>query len=158
MKRAAKFAFGLLSLVMGTAILIWCGYCLFVPNEYFRWHLIDIPRLAVPVGMIWLGWSWIRGSPAKGVRYSSELTITLKLSDSDFGTQPERDSTLDLKHRLEAKLAEAKLGEIDGEEFGGGECCMFVHTNAPAQAKKVICGFFSSKASSLSFHLTGTQL
>ncbi len=158
MKRAAKFAFGLLSLAMGTGILIWCVYCLFVPNEYFRWRLIDIPRLALPVGMIWLGLSWVRGDSAKGVSYSSELTVTLKLSDSDFGTRPERDTIMDLKHRLEEKLSEAQLGEIDGEEFGDGECSMFVHTNAPAQAKKVIRGFFSSEASSLSFRLTESGL
>ena len=80
MKALAKSMFGLLWLVMGTAILIWCGYCLFVPNEYFRWRLIDMPRLAVPLGMIWFGWSWIRGASVKRQQYSSEITITLKLS------------------------------------------------------------------------------
>jgi len=143
MKRAAKSIFGLLSLVIGTAILIWCGYCLFDPNKYFRWHLIDIPRLAVPLGMIWLGWSWMRGDVAKRQRYSSELTVTLKLSDSEFGTQTEREAIFDLKHRLEDKLDEMELGEIDGEEFGNGECCVFVRTNSPTQTHELIREFFS---------------
>jgi hypothetical protein len=61
MIRVAKFTFGLLALLMGTAILFWCAYCLFVPNQYFRWRLIDLPRLVVPLAMVWLGWNWIRG-------------------------------------------------------------------------------------------------
>jgi hypothetical protein len=145
MKRVVQFAFGLLSLALGAAMLVWCAYCLFVPNQYFQWHLTDIPRLAIPICMIWVGWYWIRGDLSKKTDYSAELTVALKLSDADFGTESERENVLKLKHQLEGKLSEVKLGEIDGEEFGGGECNIFVHTNSPTQTTKLIRSFFEQE-------------
>ena len=47
MKRFAKIVFGSLALLMGTAILVWCAYSFFVPNQYFHWRLIDIPERVV---------------------------------------------------------------------------------------------------------------
>jgi hypothetical protein len=158
MIRVAKFTFGLLALLMGTAVLIWCAYCLFVPNQYFHWRLIDIPRLLVPLAMVWVGWNWIRGGGAKGQRYSSELTITLKLSNPDFGTQPERESLLALKHRLEGKLEASQSGQIDGEEFGDGECSLFLQTNAPAEAARLVQSFFKSEAPSVTFSISTSEL
>ncbi len=154
MIRVAKFTFGLLALLMGTAILIWCLYCLFVPNHHFHWRLVDIPRLVVPLAMVWVGWNWTRGGGAKGQMYSSEITITLKLSNADFGTQPERDSILALKHRLEHKLGGERLGEVEGEEFGDGECSLFVQTNAPAEAERLIRSILASEAPSLTYSIS----
>jgi len=37
------------------------------------------------------------------------------------------------------------LGEIDGEEFGDGECSLFVQTNAVEKAKKVIRRFLDAQ-------------
>src|SRR5215467_4152313 len=113
MKREAKQVLGLLSLLIGTAILLWCAYSLFVPNQHFHWRIIDIPRFAVPISMIWVGWHWVRGGAVKRQKYASELTVTVKLSSRDFGTQQERSSILALKHRLENKLIGEGLGEID---------------------------------------------
>jgi hypothetical protein len=158
MKRFVKFAFGLLSLLIGTGILLWCAYSLFVPNQYFRWRVVDIPRLAVPLAMLWLGLRWIRRSPVKAQRYASELTVTVKLSDSDFGGEPERSSILALKHRLEDKLQENRLGEIDGEEYGGGECSLFVQTNTPGEAETLIRSFFRLEAPSLAYSVSMVQL
>jgi hypothetical protein len=158
MKRIVKSVFGLLSLLMGTAILVWCAYCLFVPNKYFQWRLIDIPRLVVPLVMVWLGWNWIRGSAIKGRKYTAELTVTVKLSGSDFGMQAERKSILALKHKLEDQLIGTALGEIDGEEFGGGECNLFVQTNAPAETERLIRSFFTAEAPSLVYSVSNSDL
>src|SRR5215208_5061559 len=134
MKRFTRFVFGWLAFLIGTAILIWCAYCLFVPNRYFQWRLIDVPRLALPLAMVWFGWNWIRPRARKELKYAAELRVTVKLSDSDFGTETERSSMLALKHKLEDRLRGAAWGEIDGEEFGGGQCSLFVQTNAPLEA------------------------
>jgi hypothetical protein len=154
----AKAAFGWLASLMGTAILVWCGYCLFAPNEYFRWRLVDVPRLAVPLAMVWVGWRWIRGGARKGGGYATEITISLKLSGPDFGTEPERETILDLKHLLEEKLQAEQLGEIDGEEFGDGECSIFVHTNSPEEAETVVRRFLTAETRSLGYALARSEL
>jgi len=153
-----KVALGSLSLSMGMAILVWCGYCLFAPNKYFHWRLMDIPRLAVPLALVWVGWRWIRADAAKGKRYASEIIISLKLSGSDFGTEPERQTVLGLEHRLEHRIQAEDLGEVDGEEFGDGECSIFVRTNAAAKVEAIIRDFFRDQAPSLSYSLTRAAL
>jgi hypothetical protein len=137
MKRFAKSAFGLLSLIIGVTILIWIAYSLVVPNEHFRLRLVDVPLLFLPLVSIWVGWSWLRGDSTQAKQYASELIVTLKLSDSDFGTGAERQAILALKHRLENVLRADQLAEIDGEE---------------------IQRFFSSQDSPPTFTLTQSQL
>lgn len=156
MKRLAKITLGSLALIIGSAILIWCAYSFVVPNENFRFRLIDTPRLLFPLVMIWVGWRWIRGERAGAPGYTSELMVTLKLSDSDFGTEAERRAILDVKHRLEGALRVNETAAIDGEEFGDGECTLFVHTNSPAEAERLIRQFFSSHPSSF-YTLTNSQ-
>lgn len=158
MKRIAKCALGLLSLTIGVSILIWCAYGFFVPSEYFRFQLIDTPQLFMPVVMIWVGWNWLRGDAGKAQQYSWELTIILKMNGQDFGTETERHAILDMKHRLEERLSSEELGEIDGEEFGGGECSIFVHTNTPVKTAKLIREFFASEAPGLKYSLTKSEL
>jgi hypothetical protein len=154
MKRLAKSALGWLSLLLGSGILVWCAYSLFLPNQHFRLRAIDIPGIGVPLAMIWIGWNWIRRGAIKSHQYSSELTVTVNLSNSDFGTRPERSSILGLKHRLEDRLKENQLGEIDGEEFGNGECTIFIQTNAPTEAERLIRNFFTAEATSLPYSIS----
>lgn len=60
-------------------------------------------------------------SPEQGV------LIHLKLSDQKFGKTAEMTSI----HALEARLAEVikdkRLGELDGDEFGEGECTLYLY-------------------------------
>jgi len=158
MKRFLKVAFGLLSLAMGAAILVWCAYSVVVPNAHFRFSLIDVPRLLFPLALIWVGWSWLRGDSPQAKQHAAELIVTLKLSDSDFGTEPERHAILALKHRLEDTLHDDKLAEIDGEDFGGGECSIFIYTDNPTKAKNAIRRFFSAQNSPHSYTLTQSEL
>jgi hypothetical protein len=108
--------------------------------------------------MVWVGRNWIRGGRAKPKKYSSEITVTLKLSNADFGIQPERESISALKHRLEDKLGGERLGEIEGEEFGDGECSLFIQTNAPAEAERLITTFLRSEAPSLACSTSASAL
>ena len=158
MKRFLKTAFGLLSIAMGAAILIWCVYSVIVPNEHFRFSLIEVPRLLLPVALLWFGWSWLGGDSPKERQYAAELTVTLKLSDSKFGTEPERHAICALKHRLEDALEDENVAEIDGEEFGGGECSIFIHTDNPTKAKNAIQRFFSAEDSHLRYTIAQSKL
>jgi hypothetical protein len=146
-KRIVKFLFGLLTFLVGGTILVWCAYSLVFPGEHFRFRTSDLPRLLLPLVFIWFGWLWMRGESTPAAQYSSELILTLKLSGSDYGTDSERRRVLDLKHRLERALGERAIAEIDGEEFGGGECSLFVQTDAPTRAAEVIRQFLASESS-----------
>ncbi|MEY4484913.1 MAG: hypothetical protein RL693_2365 [Verrucomicrobiota bacterium] len=157
MKRFLKFILGLIALVMGLTIIIWCIYSSIVPNEDFQLSIMDIPRLFVPLALVWFGWNWIRGESTKAESYSSGFAITIKLSDDNFGASRERDTILDLKHRLEDKLGHERAGEIDGEEFGGGECVLFIQTNHPARAKKLAHEFFVSESSDWSYTVSQSE-
>jgi hypothetical protein len=135
-----KFLFGLLSFIMGITILAWCVYSFLVPNAHFHPRGSNLPGLFMPPLFLYFGWSWMRGETVEAAPKPArlEVIVTLKLSNAEFGTHEERQTILDLKHRLEARLEEKDLGEIDGEEFGGGECCIFVQTDDPERATRLI--------------------
>jgi len=51
----------------------------------------------------------------------------LRLSDTNFGTEDEHAAIFVLEERLEAAIIKANAGEFDGNEFGGGECTLFMY-------------------------------
>ena len=158
MKRIVKIILGIVSMSIGVAILLWCVWSVIFPNEYFHFRLIDIPRLLVPVLFVWVGWRWIRGDATTETEYKSELTITLRLSDSEFGAQTERESIFDLIHRLETILEEQNLGVVDGEEFGNGECTIFIQTNTPEETNTLLNQFLNSHTPSFNFSVSQKDL
>ena len=59
------------------------------------------------------------------------VIVHLRLSNDDFGTREETDAIHALSERLEAAILAAQAGEFDGDEFGGGECVLYMYgTNA----------------------------
>ena len=97
-------------------------------------------------------------SDAQFGEYETELNVALRLSNAEFGTEAERERILDLKHRLERKLEANGLGQIDGEEFGGGECSLFVQTNEPAEAERAVQEFFAVESPTMSYSVTKSNL
>lgn len=158
MKRLQRIVLGIISLTIGATILIGCVYSFFAANESFQFSLIELPLLLFPMVLIWTGWSWVRGNSPQVSAYSSELTVTLKLSDSDFGTDTERQAILAMKHRLEEILRDNELAEIDGEEFGNGECNIFIQTNSPIKAKNVIHEYFLAQGSTQNYTLIHSDI
>lgn len=55
------------------------------------------------------------------------VIVHLRLSDATFGTPAERTACHDLEHLLESLVANSGVGELDGDEFGGGECTIFLY-------------------------------
>ena len=60
---------------------------------------------------------------------SSEHAVIahLKLSDEKFGTEDERASIRELSSKLEQCIERAAAGEVDGDEFGAGECTLYMY-------------------------------
>ena len=54
-----------------------------------------------------------------------DLLVVLALSNKAMGTTRERAEIEAFADQLEAAVAEAGVGEYDGDEFGGGECILF---------------------------------
>lgn len=59
----------------------------------------------------------------------SEQAVILhfELSDRDFGSDREREAVYELETRLEAAIAKMGAGELDGNEFGGGEAVLYMY-------------------------------
>ena len=55
------------------------------------------------------------------------VLIHLCLSDSDFGSDDDRAGIGELSDRLEKAIEDAGVGELDGDEFGEGECVLFLY-------------------------------
>ena len=55
------------------------------------------------------------------------VIVHLRLSESGFGTAAERQRLADLEKRVERSIKKARVGEFDGNEFGGGECIWYMY-------------------------------
>ena len=51
----------------------------------------------------------------------------LKLSDEGLGTDDEVEAFHELSDQLAEVIEEHEAGEFDGDEFGGGECVLFMY-------------------------------
>jgi hypothetical protein len=55
------------------------------------------------------------------------VLVYLKLSDDRFGTSEERDQIRELSDQLEKAIQDHGVGEFDGDEFGEGQCTLFMY-------------------------------
>jgi hypothetical protein len=55
------------------------------------------------------------------------VKVHLRLSDDAFGTAKDREAIFALEDQLEAAIEETATGEFDGDEFGQGECVLFMY-------------------------------
>ena len=55
------------------------------------------------------------------------IAVYFKLSDDDYGTADERDRIHRFTDKLSAVIQESKTGVFDGDEFGNGECGLFMY-------------------------------
>ena len=54
------------------------------------------------------------------------VIVYLKLSDDQFGDEAEREAIFDLENDI-AEAIEGCGAEFDGNEFGGGECTLYMY-------------------------------
>lgn len=55
------------------------------------------------------------------------VLVHLKLSDDQTGDPGEREDINRLETRLGAAVQSRSVGEFDGNEFGGGECVLYMY-------------------------------
>jgi hypothetical protein len=55
------------------------------------------------------------------------VIVHLKLGDDGFGSSDERESIGALQDELASAINRAEAGEFDGDEFGEGECLLFMY-------------------------------
>jgi hypothetical protein len=65
--------------------------------------------------------------PAESGPPEQAFIVTLKLSDDEFGTEDEGDRIFELSERMIRAIEQARAGEFDGNEFGGGQCTLFMY-------------------------------
>lgn len=55
------------------------------------------------------------------------VIVHLRLDDDEFGSEEKRESINELQDALAEAVDEAAAGEFDGDEFGEGECVLFMY-------------------------------
>lgn len=58
---------------------------------------------------------------------SHAVIVHLRLSDTGFGTDEDRIAILKLEEMIEDAVAATAAGDLDGDEFGQGECVLYVY-------------------------------
>lgn len=55
------------------------------------------------------------------------VLVTLKLSQGQFGSADEMDAIHEMTDEMFDAIEQNDAGEFDGDEFGGGECVLFMY-------------------------------
>jgi hypothetical protein len=55
------------------------------------------------------------------------VIVHLPLSDDEFGSAEERETIFAFEDQIEQAIEKASAGEFDGNEFGGGECVLYMY-------------------------------
>lgn len=55
------------------------------------------------------------------------IAVYFKLSNDEYGTQEERDSIHQFTDKLAEVIRKSGMGVFDGDEFGNGECGLFMY-------------------------------
>ncbi|GAB7109788.1 hypothetical protein JCM4814A_81030 [Streptomyces phaeofaciens JCM 4814] len=61
-----------------------------------------------------------------------------RLSDDQYGSRAEREAIFDAERTMTAAVEEAGVGEVDGNEFGGGEVVLYAYGADAAALFKVM--------------------
>lgn len=55
------------------------------------------------------------------------VIVTIQLDSGGTGDREERRRILDLEHQLSDSIDNSSTGELDGDEFGGGTCTIYMY-------------------------------
>ena len=55
------------------------------------------------------------------------VIVHFRLHGGDFGSREEKERVAELEQDLEEAILEAAAGELDGDEFGQGECVLYMY-------------------------------
>lgn len=55
------------------------------------------------------------------------VIVTITLCSGGLGDKEERRSILELEHQLSEAIEKSSTGELDGDEFGGGTCTIYIY-------------------------------
>jgi len=62
-----------------------------------------------------------------GSREEEAVIATIVLCSGEMGDKEERRRILDLEHQLSDAIENSSTGELDGDEFGGGTCTIYMY-------------------------------
>jgi hypothetical protein len=120
-----------------SALVLYAGFAL-----VDRYNLGSIAQAifwpTYPVLMYWLVIREIHfPRPAKPFKPTGSLQIVFSLQvvfsqqERGFGTHEEREAIHRLTDKLDRLLATSSGGQFDGDEFGDGECTLFMYGDNP---------------------------
>lgn len=93
-----------------------------------------------------LGWWWLviqalqplKREKEKNITLPGSVTVYLKLHGGEYGSDSEREKIRELTDHLDEVLNKNSAGHYDGDEYGNGECALFMYTDNPEKLLHVI--------------------
>jgi len=73
------------------------------------------------------------------------VIINITLSDHKFGSADDRFVISQLEDKISSALEEADFGELDGDEYGGGECTIYIYGPDADRLFAIIRPFLASE-------------
>lgn len=82
-------------------------------------------------------WKRQHGDPLvprlSGAKVEQALIATITLSSDGMGEKDERDRIIALQHQLSDAIENSAAGELDGDEWGGGTCTIYMYGPSAAR-------------------------
>lgn len=103
------------------------GQLFFWPVGAFVWWWLVIQALEP-----------IKRKKEKDTALSGSVTVYLKLQGGEYGSDSEREKIRELTDHLDEVLNKNSVGHYDGDEYGNGECVLFMYTDDPEKLLPVI--------------------
>ena len=90
---------------------------------------VDVLLMLVAVALMIAGCNRTAPDSSSKVEPVAEhaVLVYLKLSDDEFGTAEERNQNHELSDLLKTAIETKNAGEFDGDEFGDGQCTLFMY-------------------------------
>jgi len=79
-----------------------------------------------------------RLSGAESKDEQEAVIVTIRLCSGEMGDERERRHILELEHRLSEAIERSSTGELDGDEFGGGTCTIYMYGPSAEELYSVI--------------------
>jgi len=79
-----------------------------------------------------------------GAKVAQAVIINITLSDHALGSTDDRFVISQLEDKISSALEEADFGELDGDEYGGGECTIYIYGPYADRLFEIVKPFLAS--------------
>ena len=92
---------------------------------------------SIAVAML-ISFAALKAPPDARAASEHAVIAVISLKSGDMGSADERDRIVALERQLSSAIAQSKAGELDGDEFGGGVCTIYLYGPSAERLSEVV--------------------